>query len=104
MAGAVILRKAPPMNVSHSADDEPTEFITLPLRQDELLSDRHFEVWNFHVSTCRLLLRSVPTVRHATRIDVCFAGVSALALQPSYDGLHVRKADAAGTSTRRSST
>ena len=54
-------------------------------------SDRHFQVWKFHVSKRGLLLRSPATSEFRSLIDVHFGGVSLMVLRDSYDGLEIRE-------------
>lgn len=61
----------------------------------EFRSARHFQVWAYSVSKCRLLLRSTKDSGIATRVDVYFGGVGRMLLKPDYDGLHVAEASAA---------
>lgn len=100
MAGAVHFRSTSAVNGHEGESDIVTgpefdedDFIRLDYGTAPFRSDRHFQVWAFHVSKCRLLLRSPASAEHPTSIDVHFGGVDALALPESFDGLHVRKAD-----------
>lgn len=56
-------------------------------------SSRHFQVWTYSVSHCRLLLRSTKEGGLPSRIDVFFGGVDRMLLKPDYMGLRVEVAD-----------
>jgi hypothetical protein len=53
-------------------------------------SERHFKVWTYVADRRRLLIRSARDDDATTRIDVFFAGVSAMLLAPYYEGLTIR--------------
>jgi hypothetical protein len=50
-------------------------------------SDRQFQVWKYTVGHSQLLLRSVKSSDHPTRIDVLFKGVSQFHLPTVLNGL-----------------
>ena len=54
--------------------------------------DREFQVWQYSVSHSVLLLRSVDSDRHPTRVDVLFPAVEVMKLQPTYSSLLIEKA------------
>lgn len=58
-------------------------------------SDRRFQIWNYTVSHCSLLLRSTKSDGFPTRIDVLFKGVSVFHLPTSFTGLAITEASEA---------
>jgi hypothetical protein len=54
-------------------------------------SNRRFQVWRYQVGHSQLLLRSVKSAAHASRIDVLFKGVDAIELPTSFDGLVIER-------------
>jgi len=58
-------------------------------------SDRYFQIWQYSVSKCRLLLRSTRDNPPATRVDIHFGGVGIMLLRPAYDGISIRYASVA---------
>ena len=59
--------------------------------EPEFESDRHFQIWTYGVGHAMLLLRSVKSEDHATRVDVLFVAVDHLDLPTSFDGLRVER-------------
>jgi hypothetical protein len=58
-------------------------------------SDRRFQIWNYTVSHCSLLLRSTKSADSGTRIDVLFKGVKEFHLPTSFTGLSITEASEA---------
>ena len=58
-------------------------------------SARRFQMWEYHVSHGRLLLRSPKSERVPTNLDIEFIGVEYLALPRHLVGLEVREASPA---------
>ena len=58
-------------------------------------SDRRFQLWNYTVSHCSLLLRSTKSDGFRTRIDVLFKGVCEFHLPTSFTGLSIAEASEA---------
>ncbi|WP_144122488.1 hypothetical protein [Catellatospora sichuanensis] len=56
-------------------------------------SERHFKVWAYSVSHCRLLLRATKEGGLPSRIDLYFSGVDRMLLRPHYQGIRVAVAD-----------
>jgi hypothetical protein len=52
-------------------------------------SDRQFQIWKYIVGHRQLLLRSVKSAEHPTRIDVLFKGVSQFHLPTVLNGLFI---------------
>src|SRR4051794_25137080 len=67
------------------------ELIPIDYKFAPFQSDRYFQVWKYHVSKCGLLIRSTPTERFGSLIDVHFGGVSFMVLRNSYEGLEIRE-------------
>jgi hypothetical protein len=59
----------------------------------EFTSDRDFQMWRYTVSHGQLLLRSVRTDVHSTRVDVLFKNVSWLDLPSTFTGLTITQGD-----------
>ncbi len=52
-------------------------------------SDRNFRNWGYTVSLTQLLLRTVKTDKHATRIDILFQFVWAINMRTSLQGISI---------------
>ena len=55
-------------------------------------SDRQFQIWKYNVGHSQLLLRSVKSPDHPSRIDVLFKGVSQFHLPTVLNGLFLAEA------------
>lgn len=60
---------------------------------DAYRASRHFQVWLYTVSHGQLLLRSVKSADHATRIDLLFKAVEFVEIPTSFDGLQVERVE-----------
>ena len=58
----------------------------------EFQSDRHFQVWDYHVSHARLLIRSPNSSGNSTNQDVIFYAVDYLGIPTSFQGLSIATA------------
>lgn len=58
---------------------------------DTFESDRHFQIWRYEVGHAQLLIRSVKSDLHSSRVDVLFKAVQAIDLPTRFDGLHVER-------------
>ena len=53
----------------------------------EFKSDRHFQVWDYHVSHARMLIRSPISPGISTNQDIIFFGVEFVGIPTSFQGL-----------------
>lgn len=58
---------------------------------DTFESSRHFQVWRYEVGHAQLLLRSVKSEPHDSRIDVLFKNVKTIELPTSFSGLKIER-------------
>jgi len=52
-------------------------------------SDRHFQLWDYHVSHARMLIRSPISSKISTNLDIIFHAVDFLNMPTSFNGLNL---------------
>lgn len=52
-------------------------------------SPRRFQVWRYQVGHSQLLIRSVKSADHPSRIDVLFKGVDVIEMPTNFEGLEI---------------